>query len=163
MLGITNQATALPAGIERWWGNLAVPDETNALGDPFTDSPVLLVAGAGVGVWGAVVPLCGTADVPVPATCTHYTMSHCTGIDMAGAALAWEFRVIYGTGTSTAAIVAGQYTEFMVLTDGTGTLAPFAVSLPAVPVGTKLWAQARDGVGGANMFVFFWGARGYPA
>ena len=144
---------------ERWWGAVAVPDETNAI-DANVDTP--FVATSGNDDWGTAIPICGTGDNPVLATDVKFD-AHTVLVTDTDHATPYRFRVIYGTGTSAAAISAGQWSEGMFITS-TG---PFSTGLPAdgrmprVDVGVKLWVQVWNATN-ASTVSFFWGAHGYP-
>ena len=148
---------------ERWWGALSSPSETNAI-EANVDRP--FAATSGDDTWGTAIPICGTADEPVPAPdnvkhdCHRILVS-----DLDSDTSPWRVRIIYGSGTSTAAISAGQWTEAPVMTNAVpGNRAggsPVDIIMRRVNVGTKLWAQSWNATNG-EILSFFWGTHGYP-
>lgn len=55
-------------------------------------------------------------------------------------------RLLYGTGTDAEAEAAGQYTDVPLMSTGAGTNSqgdPTSVIFKRVPIGTKVWAQAK--------------------
>ena len=142
----------------RYWGAVAVPDEVNAI-DANINRPFVAVSGANT--WGVAIPILGTGDNPVLATDIKFDAHELFVVDT-DHATAYRMRIIYGTGTSAAAIAAGQWSEVMFIT-ATGpfsTGVPVEVGMPRVNVGLKLWVQIWNATNGSNV-DFFWGAHGY--
>lgn len=142
----------------RWWGALAVPDETNAI-EANVDRP--FVATSGNDTWGAAIPINGTADVPSLATDTEFDCHEVLVTD-SDHATPYRLRLIYGTGTSAAAIGAGQWTELMFIT-ASGPFAAGAtavIRMPSQTVGVKLWMQVWNATN-ASTVSFFWNAHGH--
>lgn len=148
--------------IERWWGAVALPSETNAI-EANVDRPFQAISGNDT--WGTAIPICGTADVPVLATMTTFDAHRIIVCDLDDQIDLWRLRIIWGTGTSAAAISADQWSEVPVIAATTpGTRAggvPVDVRMPPVAVGTKLWAQSWNDTL-AEVLQFQWGAHGYP-
>lgn len=90
---------------ERWWGAVAVPDETNAIEANVTRP---FVATSGADTWGAAIPVLGTDDVPVPTGLTKFDLHRLLITDLDDETDPWRLRVIYGSGTSADAITAGD-------------------------------------------------------
>lgn len=142
----------------RFWGATGAPSETNAIAATVS---VPFVAVSGNNTWGTAIPICGTGDNPVLATDVKFDAHLCLVVDT-DHATAYRIRFIYGTGTSAAAISAGQWTETMFIT-ATGPFSsgvPVEVIMPRVDVGSKLWAQVWNATNGSNV-DFYWGAHGY--
>lgn len=145
----------------RYWGALAVPDETNAI-EANVNRP--FAATSGNNTWGAAIPICGTDDVPVVAGLVKFDAHRLLITDLDDDTTPWRVRFIYGTGTSADAIAAGQWSEEMITTNvvpgnrAGGT--PLDFQMPRVDVGTKVWAQAWNDTNG-EVLSFFWGAHGY--
>jgi hypothetical protein len=143
----------------RFWGATGSPSETNAI-DANVDTPFVAVSGNDD--WGTAIPICGTADSPVPSPDDAKFDAHLILVTDTDHTTPYRIRLIYGTGTSAAAISAGQWTETMFVTAG----GPFSSGVPVeiimrrVDVGTKLWAQVWNATNGSNV-DFFWGAHGY--
>lgn len=147
---------------ERWWGAVAVPDETNAI-DANVDTP--FAATSGNDDWGVAIPICGTADDPTPGDGdVKYDLHRLLITDLDADTSPWRIRIIWGTGTSAEAIAAVQWTEVMVQTNSVpGNLAggqPADVIMRRVDVGVKLWAQSWNDTNG-EVASFFFGAHGY--
>lgn len=148
--------------VERWWGAVAVPDETNAIeanvGRPFA-------ATSGADAWGAAIPICGTGDNPVLTAQTEFDPHRLLVTDLDNDTTPWRIRFIWGSGTSGAAITAGQWSETMNITNAVpgnragGTAAD--IRMPIIAIGLKMWAQAWNDTAG-EVLSFFWGAHGYP-
>jgi len=74
----------------------------------------------------------------------------------------YRIRIIYGTGTSAAAIAADQWSEEMFIT----AAGPFSSGVPIdflmrrVDVGAKLWAQVWNATNASNV-DFYWGTHPY--
>lgn len=150
--------------VERWWGALAGPTETNAIESNVTRP---YAATSGNDDWGAAIPIIGTADNPgVSGLSTEFDVHELLITDLDDDTTPWKIRLIYGTGTSAAAITAGQFTERMVQTNAVpgnragGT--PVAFKMIILDVGTKVWAQAWNDTNG-EVASFFVGVHGYPA
>lgn len=148
--------------VERWRGAVAVPDETNAcesnVARPFA-------ATSGNDTWGAAIPICGTADNPVLTGQTRFGMHRVLMTDLDNDTTPWKLRLIWGTGTSAAAISADQWSEIMVMTNAVpGNRAgavPVEIRMPIIPVAYKIWAQAWNDTLN-EVLSFFWGVHGYP-
>lgn len=67
----------------------------------------------------------------------------------------FRLRIVYGTGTMAAAIAAGQFTHFDVMSDDTIPARaggrPVDVMMPRVAVETKLWIQAWNATNNATI------------
>ena len=147
--------------VERWWGAVAVPDETNAI-DANVDTP--FAATSGNDTWGAAIPICGTGDNPVLGTDVKFDCHRVLVTDLDDDTTPWRLRIIWGTGTSGDAITAGQWTEMMVMTNAVpGNRAggsPVDVIMRRVDVGAKLWSQAWNQTNG-EVLSFFAAYHGY--
>jgi len=149
--------------LERWWGAVAVPDETNAIAATVT---VDFAATSGDNTWGTAIPILGTADDPTPNSQSTFDAHRVLFTSLDDDTSLWRFRIIYGYGTSAAAITAGQWTEIPTITNAVpgnragGT--SIDVKMIVLPVGIKLWAQAWNDTNG-EVISFQWGAHGYPS
>ncbi len=145
---------------ERWWGAVAVPDETNAI-EVNVDRPFAATSGANT--WGAAIPILGTADDPTVGF-AKFDLHRLLIVDLDDETDAWRLRIISGTGTSADAITAGDWTEIMVQSNAVpgnragGT--PFNLQMPGQDVGTKCWAQSWNDTNN-EVLSFFYGAHGY--
>lgn len=147
--------------VERWWGALAAPDETNAIEANVTRP---FVAASGADTWGAAIPILGTDDNPVLATDVKFDIHRLLVTSLDDETDAWRIRIIWGTGTSGDAITAGQWSEIMLESNAVpGNRAggqPVDVIMRREDVGVKLWAQVWNDTNSEEM-SFFWGAHGY--
>jgi hypothetical protein len=149
--------------VERWWGAVAGPNETNAI-EANVDTP--FAATSGNNTWGAAIPILGTADNPVLAGMLEFDCREILITDFDDDTSLWRLRIIWGDGTSADAIAAGQWTEEPVQTSAVpgnragGSSAE--IRMPHLDIGTKLWAQVWNETNG-EVLSFFWGAHGYPA
>jgi len=146
---------------ERWWGAVAVPDETNAI-DANVTRPYQ--ATSGNDDWGAAIPIIGTGDVPVPAGLVKFDLHRLLITSLDDETDPWRIRIIYGTTNSAAAIAAGDWSEMMVEANAVpGNRAgrtPLELQMPRQDVGTKCWAQSwNDTVG--EVMEFFIACHGY--
>jgi len=71
----------------------------------------------------------------------------------------YKLRIVYGSGTMAAAIIAGQYSEFMVKFDSSNPQQsagiPFHVQMPRLTSGTdKVWIQAWNATDNATVDFF---------
>lgn len=148
--------------VERWWGATGAPDETNAI-DANVNRP--FVVASGNNDWGTAIPIKGTADNPVLGTMTTFDAHRILVTDLDDDTTPWRLRLIWGTGTSGAAITAGQWSEVMVVTNAVpgnrAGGAPADIRMPPVALAMKLWAQAWNDTN-LEELSFFWGAHGYP-
>ena len=148
--------------VERWWGALAGPTETNAIeanvGRPF-------VAISGADTWGTAIPIKGSADNPVLTSQTTFDAHRIMVTDLDDDTTPWRLRIIWGTGTSGDAVTAGQWTEVMVMTNAVpGNRAgssPVDIRMPNIALATKLWAQSWNDTN-LEELSFFVGYHGYP-
>lgn len=150
-------------GRHRFWGAVAVPDETNAI-ESNVDRP--FAAASGNNDWGAAIPICGTGDSPAPLASDTYFDAHTILVtDMDDDTTPWKVRFIWGTTNSAAAIAAGDWSEEMVMSNAVpGNRAggsPITFMMDRVTVGSKMWAQAWNDTNG-EVLSFFYGAHGYP-
>jgi len=142
----------------RFWGSNGAATETNAIAATVS---VPFVAVSGNDDWGTAIPICGTADDPTDGLGVKFD-AHLILVVDTDDATPYRIRIIYGTGTSAAAISAGQWSESMFIT-ATG---PFSSGVPLdflmrrVDVGTKLWAQVWNASVGSNV-DFYYGVHGY--
>ena len=147
--------------VERWWGAVAVPDETNAIEANVTRP---FQATSGADTWGVAIPICGTGDNPVLATDVKYDIHRLLVTDLDDETDPWRFRIIWGTGTSADAITAGQWTEMMLQSNAVpGNRAggqPIDVIMRRENVGVKLCAQSWNNTVG-EVLSFFFGCHGY--
>lgn len=149
---------------ERWWGAVAVPDETNAI-EANVNRPFAATSGANT--WGAAIPILGTADDPTPGDGdSKYDCHRIMVTDLDDDTTPWRIRIIWGSGTSGDAITAGQWTEAMVMTNAVpGNRAggsPIDIIMRREDVGMKLWAQSWN-VNNGEVLSFFYGVHGYIA
>jgi len=148
-------------GRGRWWGAVGAPDETNAIAATVT---VPFVATSGDDTWGTAIPICGTSDNPVLSADVKFDAHRLLVTDLDNDTSPWRVRIIYGTGTSAAAIAADQWSEVMTIANAVpgnrAGGAPVDVMMPRVNVGEKCWVQVWNDTNG-EMLSFFWGAHGY--
>ena len=149
---------------ERWWGAVGAPDETNAIEANVTRP---FAAPSRADTWGAAVPICGTDDDPTPGDGdTKFDIHRLLVTDLDDETDAWRMRIIWGTGTSAAAIGADQWTEIMLQANAVpGNRAggqPIEVIMRRVDVGAKLWAQSWNNSINEEL-SFFFGVHGYEA
>ena len=148
--------------VERWWGGVAVPDETNAIAATVT---VPFVAISGANTWGTAIPICGTSDNPVLTNQTAFDAHRVQITDLDDDTTPWRLRLIWGSGTSGDAITDGQWSEIPAITNAVpgnraGGIAE-SVRMPPIAVGLKMWAQSWNDTNSEEL-SFFWGAHGYP-
>ncbi len=145
---------------ERWWGAVAVPDETNAIEANVT-RPFAAISGNDT--WGAAIPILGIADDPTVGL-AKFDLHRLLITDLDNETDAWRLRIIFGTGTSGDAITAGQWTEVMLQSNAVpgnragGT--PIEIQTNRKDVGIKCWAQSWNDTTG-EILSFFYGVHGY--
>lgn len=146
---------------ERWWGAVAVPDETNAIEANVTRP---FAATSGNDDWGAAIPILGTADDPTDGLGVKFDLHLLLITDLDSETDPWRLRIIVGTGTSADAISAGDWSEVMVEANAVpgnragGT--PLIVQNVRADVGIKCWAQSWNDTTG-EILSFFYGVHGY--
>lgn len=139
---------------ERWLGKLAVQTGTDWADD--TLSPFQAISGNNA--YGSDANdealVLGTADTPIIADMTHFDLHRILVVDMSSAT-PYKLRMVWGTGTMADAIIAGQYSEVMVVTDVAigppSSGAPFDMKMPSAAAGTKIWLQAWNVVNNATI------------
>jgi len=145
-----------------WWGAAGAPSETNAIASTVT-VPCRVISAANA--YGTAVPICGTADDPCPTlTQTSFNLDAVLPVTSTEVTV-WKLRISWGTGTSAAAVAAGQYSETMVFPNLVGGLPSgnlFLISTLRIPSGYKVWAEGWNNVNLASM-DFYWGCHGHPA
>ncbi len=110
----------------------------------------------------SAVKVLGPDDTP---DATGMTLFDIRRILVASAAdnLAYVFRVIWGTGTSSAAETAKQYTDIMffaVTAAGPGAAGvPLDIRMPLLAAGTKVWAKVKAAT--AQAVTFYLGLHEY--
>ena len=145
---------------ERWWGATAIPSEANAI-EANVDRPFVAISGDDD--WGVAIPVLGTGDDPTSNTGVYFDPHRVVVVDFDGNETAWRFRFIWGEGTSAAAILADQRTEFMIINVVAGPRAlgtPSPMKCPRIRVGWKVWVQVWNATD-LDTLSFFWGAHGY--
>ena len=150
-------------GRNRWWGAVAVPDETNAI-DANVNRPFAATSGANT--WGAAIPICGTSDNPAPlGTDTKFDANEVLITDLDDDTSPWRLRFIWGMGNSADAITANDWSEVRVQSNAVpGNRAggsPAKKMMPRIDVGSKMWAQSWNETVG-EILSFFYDAHGYP-
>jgi len=142
----------------RFWGSNGAATETNAI-QANVSTPFVAVSGNNT--WGTAIPICGTGDNPVISGYVKFD-AHLLLVTDTDHSTPYRLRIIYGTGTSAAAISAGQWSETMFITSGGpfSSGVPVAINMPRVDVGAKAWVQVWNATNGSNV-DFFWGAHGY--
>lgn len=145
-------------GSEFWWGSDGSPSETSAIAATVT-APFVAVSGNDA--WGTAIPVMGTSDTPANAGDVRYDAHRVLVVDT-DHATSYRMRFIWGSGTSAAAISAGQWTEFMFITSGGPFTsgAPVEVMMPRGTVGEKLWCQVWSATNLSEV-DFFYGVHGY--
>lgn len=149
--------------LERWWGAVAVPDETNAIDANVTRD---FVAISGNDDWGTAIPILGTADDPTPNGQLLFDAHRIIFTDLDDETDLWRFRIVFGYGTSGAAIAAGQWTEIPVIANAVpgnragGTAED--IKMIILSVGIKMWAQSWNDTN-LEELSFQYGVHGYPA
>ena len=142
----------------RFWGSNGAATETNAI-DANVDAPFVAVSGNDD--WGTAIPICGTGDDPTGLSYAKFD-PHLILVTDTDHTTPYRFRIIYGEGTSAAAISANQWSEEMIITSGGpfGGGTPLQFQAPRVTVGWKLWVQVWNATNGSNV-DFFWGCHPY--
>ena len=147
----------------RWWGKVGGADETNAIAAG-VDNPFVAVSGANA--YGAAIPICGSADSPVPTGSgeVKFDFHKLLVTDLDSDTTPWLIRIIWGNGTSAAALGAEQYSEVMAMTNAVpgnrAGASPVEIIMPRIAVGSKVWAQVWNDTNLAEA-SFFWGCHGY--
>lgn len=121
---------------ERWFGKLAVP----AGGKTAEQGMTPFVATAGNDTWGPYIQMFDVNDTPSIPGYKFYDFRRVFITDVNDTNI-YRIRFLYGSTTEADALAALQYTDFVFRVDTTGTdRRPIEISMPRVPVGTKLWA-----------------------
>lgn len=148
--------------VERWWGSNGAATETNAIAATVT---VPFQVTSGNDDWGTAVPICGTGDNPVLSGQTEFDAHRLIVTDLDDQTDPWRVRIIWGSGTSAAAISAGQWSEVIIIANAVpgnrAGGAPVDVRMPPIAIGLKMWAQSWNDTNN-EVLSFFWGAHGYP-
>ena len=145
-------------GREFWWGSDGSPDETTAIAAN-VNAPFVAVSGNNT--WGTAISIMGTNDVPANIGDVRYDARRILVTDT-DHTTPYRMRLIWGSGTSAAAIIALQMSEFMFVTAGGpfSSGAPVNLQMPRGTVGEKLWAQVWNATNSSEV-DFFYGVHGY--
>lgn len=115
---------------------------------------------SGNGVYGADADdealVIGSDDTPTVAGFVEFDL-HRIFIDSVSVFSAYKLRMCWGSGTLAAAILAGQYSEFMVKFDTVGNVEaafPMTLQMPALDSGTKIWMQCKNATDNATVDFF---------
>lgn len=142
-------------GNERWYGKIADNDEENAIENNLTPFRVT----SGIGTYGTEVCVVGSLDVLVPGM-TIFDLHNILFKDVQKAEL-YKFRLAYGTGTHAEAILASQYSTFMVnFQVTTGKTESLGIMIPRLANGYKVWISCWS-VTNSQWADIFIGAHGY--
>jgi len=137
-----------------FWGAMAVPAGGKCAEQGMT--PFLITSGANT--WGAALQMFDVNDTP---SIPGYKFYDFRKIFIMGVSKTATYRVrfLYGNTTDADALAALQYTDFVYRADGTASdRKPIEVTMPRVPVGTKLWGVAWcDGETGATISLMIGG------
>ena len=148
---------------ERWCGILTT--QSTVLWARFADGKIdtPFVATSGNNVYGAAIQCLGTGDTPVISGKTKFDV-HRISVSAVSDTGTTFVRLTYGTGTQSAALTAGQYSEVAVFATSTGAnrnSSPADVKMPRLVSGShKVWAQALNTVNGATI-SFYLGVHEY--
>jgi hypothetical protein len=132
---------------ERWFGKSADQSGNNWGDDTLT--PFRCISGNGDygGDTDDEAKLIGSDDTPVEAGKTQFDFHRCLIVGVSEDT-EYKLRFIWGTGTMTAAITAGQYSENMVKFESTNPQLsagiPIDVLMSKIASGTKVWAQCKN-------------------
>jgi len=106
----------------------------------------------------------GTDDTPFIAGQTLYDPGAIT-VTGVSSDFVYHLRFVYGTGTMADAIAAGQYSGLTVKFDSANPQQSAGIPLPLkirkLPVGTKLWCQAKHSVDNAYIDFYMNECHGY--
>ena len=143
---------------ERWFGKLGSQTAT-AWGDAASLSPYRAISGDGV--YGAdandEAQVLGSADTPAQTGMITYD-PHEILITAYSSTTVYMCRLVWGTGTLSAAVTAGDYTEFaLTKPSATGISQGSAVPImaPRIASGTKIWLQCKNGTNNATLDFLF--------
>jgi hypothetical protein len=141
-------------GRERWLGKKAVQTATDWADNVLT--PFRAISGNNTygGDANDEALVLGTADTPVMAGNTRFDM-HRFMVVGASASTVYKVRFVYGRTTMAAAILAGAYTEIMIMVDPAAAQVPhdvFDVMMPRGESGmTQVWVQAWNATDNATL------------
>ncbi len=142
---------------EHWCGKSGDQSGNNWGADTLTPYRAI----SGNGVYGAdasdEAKVIGSADTPVVVGKTLFDLHRITVIAISSDTV-YKLRVVWGTGTMAAAILADQMTEMMIITstDKANKFggAPFDIQTPRFAASTKVWMQARNVTDDATVDFF---------
>lgn len=140
---------------QEWWFGIS----TDQSGDNWAaDRLVPFQAISGNGDYGGdandEAKVIGADDTPVGAGMTLFDM-HRILIDAVSQGTVYKLRVVWGDGTMSEAILAGQYSESQFLFDSVNPQLsagiPVDIRLPRLDVGTKVWVQCKNATDNATI------------
>lgn len=128
-------------------GAAAVPVGETHVADVDTMTPFTLTAGNDA--WGAWVQILGSGDTPTRAGMQRFALHRYIVDDVAvlGDKVLTLLQVAVGA-SGAAALAAGTYTTVLLVPEKGGRQDPYDLQMPAVAVGSKVWA--RTWANGAN-------------
>ncbi len=142
---------------EHWCGKSGDQSGNNWGADTLTPYRAI----SGNGVYGAdaddEAKVIGSDDTPVVAGMLYFDMHRITVIAISSDTV-YRIRIVWGTGTMAAAILANQTTDEMIITstDKANKFggAPFEIQTLRFAVGTKVWLRVRNATNNATMDFF---------
>lgn len=141
-------------GLERWFGKKAVQSATDWADDVLT--PFRAISGANA--YGADANdealVLGVDDTPAIAGRAYFDL-HRFMVIGASASTVYKVRFVYGRTTMAAAILAGAYSEIMIMVDPAAAQVPhdvFEIMMPRGECGlTQVWVQVRNATDNATL------------
>lgn len=143
--------------MEHWLGKSGNQSGNNWGADTLTPYRAI----SGNGVYGAdandEAKVLGSTDTPIESGETLFDIREIAVIALSSDTV-YKLRIVWGTGTMAAAITALQYSQDMIITstDKANKFggAPFAIRMPKLAIGTKIWVQARNATNNATVDFF---------
>jgi len=137
---------------EYWYGKLG-SQTTTEWADENSLAPYRAISGDGDfgGDANDEAQVVGSADMASPVECFRL---HEVMISAASVTSPYIVRVVWGTGTMSAAINAGQYSAMMFDVAAASRSIPVPFLMPDVVAGTKIWAQVKNATNNATADFF---------
>ncbi len=150
---------------ERWMSEIDSPSgETDVASSVLTDTsdtPFTLTASASTNTFGAWRPILGTSNTPIQGGKTLFDFHQIRVHSTTTTAKNFRIQFAFGTGTSTEAFNAGDWTDLEFWHNNQTRAGPIDVGSLRQASGTKVWARVAT-VEGSGTFAFFYGLHEYP-
>lgn len=147
---------------ERWLFAAITPVGEIHVADDFSDNSVSFQANGGNDTWGDWVQIIGSTDTPFSVGNIFFDFHKILLTAFQRNDTIYKFQIAHGT-SGAAALAAGNYTEFPIITQtGITNIDPIRIQSERISVGTKVWLRAWAVGQVSGTIDFYAGLHEYP-